>query len=181
MDFNHVKASGQGALDSNNPRFLEMFDVILSYCFGCGKPFVRDIAGCQDIVGPAVDIFTSNSSVAQPWRNCAGFPPGMIKLNTDLLVLTVRKLNNPLQWFDLRVLPQARVFRRNPPFRRYRRTLNYRKPWPSLNDASKVGKMPCCMMAIFRGVLAKRRQLFERQLCEVRQEQEYKGLTMIRF
>jgi hypothetical protein len=76
------------------------------------------------------------------------------QLETDELPLTVRKVDNPLQRSDLRILPEAAVFGCDPPFGHYGCGLNEREAGPTRDNAAEVGKMPVCMVTIFGGVLA---------------------------
>ena len=83
----------------------------------------------------------------------------MTKLDANLLALAMRKLNNALEWFDLRVLPQARVFGCDSALGGDRSCFYQSKPRPSLDDTTEMSKMPCCVVTIFRRVLTKWREL----------------------
>jgi hypothetical protein len=52
-----------------------------------------------------------------PWRDTAGLPAGVCKLNRYLLVLRVSKLDNLLQGLNLRILPETGIFGRDATFR----------------------------------------------------------------
>ena len=78
----------------------------------------------------------------------------MAYLDADILALAVCELDDSLQGFHLRILPQAAVLRRDPTFRGHRRRFDHGKAWAPLDDASKVSEMPCRLMTIFSRVLA---------------------------
>ena len=78
----------------------------------------------------------------------------MRNLYADLLALTVRKLDNPLQRLDLRIFPQATVLRSNSTLGRDCSSFDHGKTRPSLDDPAQVGEMPSRLMAIFSRILA---------------------------
>lgn len=78
----------------------------------------------------------------------------MGELYTDILVLAMCKLDNPLQWSNLRVFPQTRILRSDSPFGRDGCGFNHGKARAPLDNTAEVRHVPCGMMAIFSGVLA---------------------------
>lgn len=83
----------------------------------------------------------------------------MTKLDANLLALAMRKLNNALEWIDLRVLPQARVFGCDSTLRGDGSCFYQSNPRSSLDDTPEMSKVPCCVVTIFRRILTKWREL----------------------
>jgi hypothetical protein len=82
----------------------------------------------------------------------------MSELNSNLLPLAVRKLNDSPEWRDLAVFPQTRVFGRDAAFGEDGSGLDKSNAGAALDDAAQVGEMPVGEVAVLGRVLAERRE-----------------------
>nr|POF17903.1 hypothetical protein CFP56_13315 [Quercus suber] len=113
-----------------------------------------DGRGRPDVVGPAVQLLGRDSAGAQPRRHGARFAAGVGQLDHDVLVLAVDELDDAAHRFDLRVFPQADVFRRDAPLGGHGGGFDARQARPALGDAANVGFVPRRVVSVLRGVLA---------------------------
>ncbi|KAL3496297.1 fungal-specific transcription factor domain-containing protein [Aspergillus germanicus] len=66
----------------------------------------------------------------------------MTELNTNKLILTMRKIRNPLQSLDLGVVPEADILGCDAPFRLDSSGLHDRQSWSALDDPADVDEVP---------------------------------------
>ena len=95
-----------------------------------------------------------NISPAEPRRDGAGFPTSVRQLNADILTLAMSKLDNSLEWRDLRIFPEPGVFRGDSTFGCHSRSLYHGEAWPAHRHSTEMGKMPIRVVAILGGILA---------------------------
>lgn len=77
----------------------------------------------------------------------------MRQLNRDFLTLTMRKFNCLSQRLNLAVLPKTRILRCDSTFWCHGCGFDDGESWTALNDTSKMGLVPHCVVAIIGGVL----------------------------
>lgn len=110
VDLDGVEASGERALGGSSPSGLEVLDVLEGHLLGVAEAVaVWDGAGGLDVVGPAVDVLSSDCAHGDPGGNGGGLATSVGKLDTDLLVLRVGEVNDLLHGLDLAVLPETAV------------------------------------------------------------------------
>lgn len=90
-----------------------------------------------------------NSASSQPRGDGTGFPPRMSQLDTDLLALTMGKVDGIFQRGHLRILPQARVFRSDSTLWCYGSSFNHRQTWTPLDDSAKMSLVPCRVVPVY--------------------------------
>ncbi len=67
VDLNHVEPAGNSPLDRSNKSLLHVFNVIYRHLLGERQLLaIRNGTGCICIVRPAIDLFSSDGSRAQP-------------------------------------------------------------------------------------------------------------------
>ena len=77
----------------------------------------------------------------------------MGELDNDLLALAVGELDSLPERLNLAVLPQTRILRRDTALWQDGSSLNTRDTRAALNNATKMGQVPWCVVSILSRIL----------------------------
>jgi hypothetical protein len=115
---NSIKPSRQSALDTRNSSFLEIFNVRLCHLLWHGMPIIiRYRIWPVHITRLPIYVLVRHVSAAQARRDRASLAARVRGLDSDFLVLAVRKFDDASKWLNLGVFPESGVFGRDAPFR----------------------------------------------------------------
>ena len=152
LDLHNVEPGRQCTFEARHPRALEVLNVGLGHFLRLGVLLVvRDRTGSIHIIRPTIYIFVGDISPAEPRRDGAGFPTRVRQLNADILTLAMSKLDNSLEWRDLRIFPEPGVFRGDSTFGCHSRSLYHVEAWPAHRHSTEMGKKPIRVVAILGG------------------------------
>src|SRR5512142_1791001 len=118
MNLNHAEASADRALRRRRKGFYHLLDALLVERFRCLVMFAEgDGARGNDL--PGTIIFRVERPAAEKRGDRARLPSGMRKLDSRRRSHALEKARNACKRFDVTVLPDAKISRRDAPLRRH--------------------------------------------------------------
>ena len=112
MNFDDIEACADRPLSCTNVRFDEILDSLLRQFLWDGVGLsVWNGGGGPETVGPSSSFLRRYQARGNPWGNSGGFATGVCKLDTDLLVLSMGKIDNFGQCLLLLLVPDPGILR----------------------------------------------------------------------